>query len=344
MRARGVRRLRGPLVPAFAAACVAFVLLAVACDDAGGSKASTAATVTPGAPAASATPGGDGGQSGSEACAPARTHQPGASSETLSFEGVEREYRLHVPASYEGDQTVPLVFNLHGLGSDADEQDRYSQLPAKADEEGFILVTPEGQGPIGFWNIAAGSVDVRFLGGLLDRVGEQLCIDPARVYATGMSNGAFMSSRLACDLADRFAAIAPVAGVWFPEDCAPARSVAVLAFHGEEDRIIPFEGGPVGIEALRSFILDPVRDAVAAWAARDGCGSGTQEESVSEHVTLVQYGGCKDGIAVELYAVEGGGHTWPGAPVDVPSLGATTREITATDLLWEFFAAHPMPR
>jgi polyhydroxybutyrate depolymerase len=278
-------------------------------------------------------------------CSPARPRDHGASNETLDFEGETRSYVLHVPPAYDGERALPLVINLHGLGSNSQEQDRYSGLPAKAAEEGFLLVSPQGQGPIGFWNISRVSAglanDVDYLTLLLDALEEQLCVDPARVYSTGMSNGGLMSSRLGCDLGGRIAAFASVAGVTFPGDCAPATQVAVMAMHGNRDPVIPFEGGPVGIAALSNVTFPAVRDSLEQWAAANGCDEVPQEEQISEHVSLERYEGCEGGVTVELYVIDGGGHTWPGAAVDVPRLGATTREISATDLLWEFFAVHP---
>jgi polyhydroxybutyrate depolymerase len=340
------RSVRGALLALFALA-----LLLIACDDAGSSASSTQPTTDATTALSPADePDGDAStapRSEAATCSPARPHESGASNETFDFEGEERTYVLHIPPAYEGDAAVPLVLNLHGLGSNAQEQDRYSRLPAKADEEGFILVTPQGQGPIGFWNISPGTAgfanDVAFLTGLLDALEEQLCSDPARVYSTGISNGGLMSARLGCDLSERIAAFASVAGITFANDCAPAGPVSVLAFHGAADPIIPFEGGPLGIEALRNLSFPAVRESVGKWAAHDGCEGAPAEDQVSEHVTLERYVGCAGGADVELYVVDGGGHTWPGAAVDAPSLGATTREINATDLLWEFFAAHPKP-
>ena len=325
--------------------------LLAACDDSDGGELPLAdGSATPAEGGAIETPGPSGERptsadrpSEGATCSPARSHEAGNTEGTLAFQGADRTYLLHVPPSYDGDEAVPLVLNLHGLGSSAREQAAYSGLPAKADAEGFVVVSPQGQGPIAYWNVARGAADVSFLGELLTALEEQLCIDPARVYSTGISNGALMSSRLACDLSDRIAAVAPVAGVSFPNACTPARPVPVVAFHGMADSIVPFEGGPIGIAALRSFIAQPVRESVAKWADHNGCAAAPREEQVSEHVTLVSHEQCTEGATVELYSVDGGGHTWPGAAVDVAALGATTREISATDLHWEFFAAHPKP-
>jgi polyhydroxybutyrate depolymerase len=274
-------------------------------------------------------------------CMPARPHELGNFPGTLTSGGLERQYLLHVPTSYTGDDATPLVVNLHGHGSNAGEQAIYSGLLVKAEEKGFIVVTPQGTGPephFNFTTVEAGAPnDVAFISDLLDTLESELCVDPSRVYAAGISNGAAMSVTLACFLSNRIAAIAPVAGLFFFPGCPSIRPVPVIAFHGTDDKIVPFEGGPVG--DLRAL---PVEDSLQQWAEHDECTSGPQDERVSDHVRLRRYDDCAEGATVELYAVEGGGHTWPGASIDLP-LGATNHEISATDLMWAFFEAHPKP-
>ena len=304
------------------------------------------ATPTPGAEQATPTPGAEQATPTPSAadCSPGRPHEAGRLDATLMSGGLEREYILYVPASYDGSEAVPLVLNLHGLGSDARSQAAYSGMPAKAEEEGFIAVMPQGTGDEAHWNITAVKPrgepdDVAFIGDLLDALESQLCIDTARVFATGISNGAAMSVRLACSLSDRVVAIAPVAGVYFPLSCSATRPVPVIAFHGTEDEVLPFEGGAVATSGLPTA---SVEESVADWAAHNGCDSSPEEQQVTEHVQRQRYSGCEEEATVELYIVEGGGHTWPGSEVDVPPLGATTHEISATDLMWDFFEVHPL--
>jgi polyhydroxybutyrate depolymerase len=288
------------------------------------------------APAATTTPA-----SAQADCMPARPHELGNFPGTLTSGGLERQYLLHVPTSYTGDDATPLVVNLHGHGSNAGEQAIYSGLLVKAEEKGFIVVTPQGTGAephFNFTTVEAGAPnDVAFISDLLDTLESELCVDPSRVYAAGISNGAAMSVTLACLLSNRIAAIAPVAGLFFFPGCPSIRPVSVIAFHGTDDKLVPFEGGPVG-----DLQAPPVEDSLQQWAEHDECTSGPQDERVSDHVRLRRYDDCAEGATVELYAVEGGGHTWPGATIDVP-LGATTHEISATDLMWAFFEAHPKP-
>ena len=277
-------------------------------------------------------------------CVPARPHAAGDFAETIISGGVTREYVLHVPPSYVEGQPMPLILNWHGLGSNASDQQLYSGLPAKADTAGFIVTAPQGLGDPAnhnFATLAPEPDDVLFTNDLLDELESQLCIDTARVFSTGMSNGAQMSTRLGCNASDRIAAIAPVAGWYYPPfspnfpsepDCISTRPVAVIAFHGTADNIIPFEGGP-GIFGIlfRSF----EDEIMPEWAVHNGCDSTPVEEQVTQNVRLLRHENCDEDAPLELYVVEAGGHTWPGA------IGAT-EEISATDLMWEFFLAHPM--
>lgn len=287
-------------------------------------------------------------------CDPPHPHATGSfSNETITTsDSVQREYNLHVPSSYTGNQAMPLVFSFHGFTSNNFQQDLYSELPAKSQETGFILVTPQGlPNADGYphWNSSQQPSpepdDVAFVDELLSALQSQLCIDPARVFATGISNGGFMSSRLGCSLSNRIAAIAPVAGTSFFGSCS-SRAVPVIAFHGTNDLLVPF--GP--IEAT----------AIPAWATHNGCAGPAAENPLTgtTGVRLVRYDGCVDGATVELYVIfdadlgtpgdQGGGHAWPGSTLVVPPpydaiVGLTTHEIRANDLMWDFFLAHPLP-
>ena len=320
---------------------VPLAVLLAACNSGPGTTATTTPTseaILTATPAEVARPART-----SAGCAPARPHEPGSFSETLTTGDLEREYILHVPSSYKGGDATPLVVNLHGHGSNAGQQAFYSGLPAKASEVGFIVLTPQGTGDEPHWNFttfeSGAPDDVAFIKELLDTLDSELCIDPARVYATGISNGAAMSVTLACRLSDRIAAIAPVAGVFFFPGCPSTNLVSVIAFHGTDDKLVPFEGRPA---ARSSVPVPPIEQSVQKWATHNGCAEEPKSVRVTESVRLVRYEGCDEGAAVELYVVEDGGHTWPGAAIDIP-FGETTQEISATDLLWSFFEAHPMP-
>lgn len=273
-------------------------------------------------------------------CGPARPHAAGDEDASIESGGLTRTYILRVPPSYDGARRLPLVLNLHGYGSNARQQAVYSGLPAKGDKEGFIVVTPDGAGDPQRWSYPGlgGADDVAFIGALLDKVEAELCTDENRVYTAGMSNGAAFSQVLACSLPGRFAAVAAVAALAYPARCATAPPVPVIAFHGTADPCVPFEGGQTACG--QRLPVAPVEQSARNWAEHDGCDLTPAKTQISAHVRSIAYGGCEAGAAVVLYVIDGGGHTWPGAS-DVPRLGATTHEINATDLIWQFFAAHP---
>lgn len=250
--------------------------------------------------------------------------------------GVTREYRLHVPASYAAGTAVPLVLNLHGFASNALEQEILSGTSAKADAEGFLVVYPQALGSPPTWRVgtlAGGDEDLAFIEDLLQALEGQYTIDPRRVYATGISNGGGMVHRIGCDLANRVAAIAPVSGAYLESSaCSPARPMPVVAFHGTADRIVPYDG--------QGVVLPPVRDWAAAWAGRDACAAGPEVVFRNGEVTGEAWTDCAGGSEVILYTIEGRGHSWPGADL-LPGLAIATRDIVATDAMWDFFVRHP---
>jgi polyhydroxybutyrate depolymerase len=230
---------------------------------------------------------------------------------------------------------LPVVFNFHGLGSGAIEQEAYSGLLPLSESAGFLLVTPDGTGAPRAWNVTrfGGVDDVAFVNHLLDTLVAAMCVDEDRVYSTGMSNGALLSSLLGCALGGRVAAIAPVAGIRKPSaGCAPG--MPVLAFHGTGDAVVPFEPGRV----LGVLGYDGARSETAAWAALNGCQAEPVARPLSSRVMVESFIGCRGGD-VALVIVDGGGHTWPGAE-DVPRLGPTNHEISAAEMIWRFFATH----
>jgi len=275
-------------------------------------------------------------------CDPARPRSTGDSEGSISSGGLEREYLLHLPASYDGRVPLPLVINLHGFGSNARDQDRYSRFPAKADEAGFIVVAPEGTGDPPRWTFPGlGSVDdVAFIADLLDALEAELCIDATRIYAAGMSNGAAITTFIACGLPDRIAAIGAVAATAGPRACGTDRPIPIISFRATEDQCVPYTGGTSACGMRLPVVA--AEEAIRLWAGHNRCPAEPEVSQVSEHVRLTAYAGCDADASVVLYTVEGDGHTWPGA-ASVPRLGPVTTEIDATALMWEFFAAHPLP-
>ncbi|MBA3397884.1 MAG: hypothetical protein H0T89_34995 [Deltaproteobacteria bacterium] len=262
---------------------------------------------------------------------------------TISSGGRLRTVNVHVPASYDVSRGTPLVLDFHGFTSDAVQERALSGMAEKADAEGFVAMQPLGTGFPRSWNAGAccGHAaetevdDVAFVRAILDEASERLCLDPARVYATGMSNGGFLSHRLGCELADRIAAIAPVAGVLGMPACAPSRPVPVLAFHGTADMLVPWEGS-----TTTGF---PSVDATfTGWAARNDCTGAPVETYANGDARCMTYDQCQADAHVTLCTIENGGHTWPGG-ILIPPFGHTSTDLSATDLMWEFFEAHPRP-
>lgn len=325
-----------------ALALVAALVVLAGCTGRGDEGASPPAAVTTTTGAETA----ETGASGTDACAPARPVAPDAPEArggTLSFEGTERRYVLHLPPQYDGLAPLPVVFDFHGYGSAAGAQLAYSGIVPVADREGFVVVGPEGQGrPPHFTLLGATATeadDVAFTVALLDDLAARLCLDPTRVYATGMSNGGALSSVLACRASDRFAAAAAVAALVHLPACADAdRPVPFLAMMGTGDPVVPFAGGRVN--CCGNPNIPAATDTVAAFARRHGCDASPAIERLGDDVEHRRFEGCA--AAVEFYVIEGGGHTWPGAAVDLGSrgLGPTTRTVDATETIWSFFERH----
>jgi polyhydroxybutyrate depolymerase len=268
---------------------------------------------------------------------------------TVVVDGRQRQFVVHIPGVHPRTD-MPLVLNFHGWGSTAHEQIRLTGMNSVADREGFAVAYPEGIGPVAGFNagdccgeaITERVDDVALTRAILDDLERAFPIDSKRVYATGMSNGGFMSHRLACELSDRIAAIAPVAGVIGVHSCSPTRSVSVLQFHGTADTLVRYQGG-----GLATFV--PVETTVRDWARRDGCPGIASDWSADRRmvtyrrgdVTCETYAGCAKGTEVTLCRIDGGGHTWPGG-APIRNLGKTTNDVSATEAMWRFFAAHPM--
>ena len=328
--------------------CGAVVLAALAV--AGGS------TVVLAVPAgATATP------STSAGCRARPAVAPGTSQVTVDADGVDGFYLRHVPAGRPAGQALPLVVDLHGYAEPAPIEADMTQLAEYGDTHGFITITPQAQGPVPLWNTTLGSADVRYIGAVLDDAEHTLCVDEQRVYVTGLSDGAFMTSSVACVYADRVAAVAPVAGIQDPPGCRPARPVPVVTFHGTADPFVAFTGG-LGPKALQLPAPDgsnrtlgqsgaattttgpSIPQITAGWAKRNGCAAQPTPSAVAGDVTLIRYR-CPAHADVDFYRITGGGHTWPGSAFSrsIASItGPTTFSISADRIIWQFFQAHPL--
>jgi len=272
----------------------------------------------------------------------------GVTRHTLAVDGRERAYLLYTPYSYDPATPAPLVVSLHGFASGPMNQMEVSQWNELADEHGFIVAYPSGTGFPKRWNTSGvagegGADDVAFLSDLIDTLSQQYNIDPQRVYVNGLSNGGGMSNTLACLRPERIAAIGGVAGAYTEPagGCNPTRPVPVIAFHGTDDRIVPYAGGAAG--GPQNFVFPAVPDWAAAWAERNGCDATPDTLPAQGEVSGVRYTGCTDSAEVVFYTVEGGGHNWPGGGrLPEAIVGHTTEDIDASATMWEFFVQHPL--
>jgi len=263
--------------------------------------------------------------------------------------GRKREYLLYVPSSYDRAKSNALVISLHGASPWGAAQKETSQWNRVADEYGFIVVYPSGEGGGGprVWHEgseAGPSRDVRFIAELIDTLEARYNIDPRMIYANGLSNGGGMSFALSCTLSDRIAAVGMVgAALLVPFNwCTDQRPVPVIAFHGTADRAAPYKGGFSWVAPQR---FQGVRAFATRWARRNRCGTTPVDSVVATDVTRLEYTRCADDAAVVLYTIRGGGHTWPGGqPLPQWFVGRTSTSIDASRLMWAFFRAHPLRR
>jgi polyhydroxybutyrate depolymerase len=281
-----------------------------------------------------------------------RIQGPGDYVFTLEHDGLTRTYRVHVPKGYSARPT-PLVMSFHGGGGNMEYQadDKYYGLISKSESSGWIVVFPNGYsrfrgGKLASWN--AGNCcaaardqnidDVGFIRQMLKDLRGQLNIDPNRIYANGMSNGALFSHRLACEMSDTVKAIASVAGSDGTKSCNPSKPVSILEIHARDDDMVLFNGGAGKDKAyLANFVS--VKDTVENWVQRNACSTPPKRVMERPGAFCDAYSPCRGGSEVRLCVTESGGHSWPGGTkIRTGEKGSTA--FSATDLMWEFFASH----
>jgi para-nitrobenzyl esterase len=255
-------------------------------------------------------------------------------------DGTQRQYLVRFPTGFDAQRASNVVFNFHGATSRAIDQAHYSNFAALADRDHVVLVLPDANkifpardNPLaqywdGAWeaNKRVRDVDIEFVQQVIDDVRQAMNVD--QLYATGMSAGGDISAAFACLPANPFSAIAPVTYAYYSAECAEADPVPVIYFHGSEDQVVPFAGSGT------PWLDPPVPELMQRWARHNGCQGDADIQQITPSVVKQSWSGCA--AATEWYLIEGGGHTWPGGP-DVKRLGVTTREISATQLIWDFF-------
>jgi polyhydroxybutyrate depolymerase len=281
---------------------------------------------------------------------------PGDYQRNVTVDGATRSYLVHIPPNYDRTKPTPLVIAFHGAFMNAAMMPRFTGLNRKADSAGFVVAYPNGTGFSGvalFFNASAPPSpdgppdDVKFTSMLMDDLESAVNIDPKRIFVTGMSNGGMLCHRVAAELSDRIAAAAPVSGTLALPAIHPSRPVPIIMFHGLADRIVPFDGPRAA--QVPTIRFRSVGETLSAWISADGCAN---EPTVIDFpdiahdgtkVTRKTWGNGKGASEVVLIEIAGGGHTWPGIKPPARFIGKTTYNISADDLMWDFFQRHPLP-
>lgn len=345
------------VVRRFGRVIVTMLTMSVAAAFVAGCGSSSTGPTTTGA-ARSGTSATSSTAAGSETAGCGNSVSPGSTTLSLTIDGRSRVVIVHVPTGYSPTTETPLVLNMHGSGSTAAEQEAFTGMDSTADSDGFIVAYPQALIPDGSgfdWNVPgvpliggrtvpAGSAnDVAFLTTLVSSLEQRYCIDSSRVYATGFSGGARITSQLACDSSTTFAAVAPVSGLRRPTPCPTRRAVPILAFHGTADPVDPYDGHG------QPYWTYSVPQAALYWAQQDDCSTSASTTQPRAGVTLTEYSGCSGSgnVKVGLYSISGEGHEWPGGPALPTSLtrelGPQSSAIDADSTMWVFFQANPMP-
>ena len=276
----------------------------------------------------------------------------------LKHDGRERYYDIHVPASYRKDTPMPVVLNFHGGAARPILQRQDSGMDDVADKNGFIVVYPAGTSR-GFtqmltWNtLDAKSYatknnvdDIGFVRALLEDIGKLFNVDPKRVYATGYSQGGILCYRLACELSDKIAAIAPVSAVLTesPQDRHPGRSMPIIHFHGLLDGHVPYNGGVgpkiVGPDRIPRKSVD---ETITVWINYNKLSSVPVRTGKLGNANFKEYGSDKDKAPIILWTLTDAGHTWPGGKTQMSALGPVNQDIKASQVMWDFFKNRRLP-
>lgn len=272
---------------------------------------------------------------------------------TMTVDGRARTYLLNLPPNYYNSSGFSLVIAMHGGGGSAEQFETTSKLTTKANASQFVVVYPEGVQSTGIlgartWN--AGNCcdyardnnidDVNFLGQLIDKLVAEYKIDAKKVYATGHSNGGMLSYRLACEMADKVAAIATsgcTMGV--TEPCNPSRPVPVLHMHSVLDARVPYQGG-VGITDV---YFPPIDSVLNVWSLINACATPSQILVDDSDYKFTKWSDCDDNVTIQYYLTQDGGHGWAGGLPGGPNSDTPSVVINSNDLLWDFFQQYQLP-
>ena len=287
------------------------------------------------------------------ACKPANagTNDNKAIRESILADGYTRTYALYRPTGWDKIKKMPLVLLLHGAGGDAEMMEQLTGFMAIAEREKFMLAYPEGMSQQ--WNDGRGRNeninDVEFIRALIGFLKNEYNIDSNKVYVAGMSNGGFMTMRLACELSDKIAAVAAVAATVdsaLDSHCQTEKPMPVMLIIGDKDKLVPVNGGVVS--RLPKSVLLSHHSIVQNWVRRNGCNMQPVITTLpmvkhdNTTATKTVYSGGRNNTEVISYVIGNGGHTWPGGYQYLPAMlvGKTTQDLNASEVIWEFFKRH----
>lgn len=275
---------------------------------------------------------------------------------TITVDGRDRTYRVYVPSTLPPGQPAPLLVGLHGGTGWGAQFEKNSQFDRLAEANGFLVVYPDGVGTGAdastnrTWNggnccgvaVREQVDDVAFITQLVQKLSAEYAVDPTRIYATGHSNGAIMSYRLACERADVFAAAAVYAGTLGVRRCDPSEPVSFMHVHGTADESLPIDGG-IGRRSIAGVAFPPPHDGIVTMATANGCP--TDPTTTTEGaLTTESWSPCARGTAVEFVTIDGASHAWPGGPQSAGAqalVGVAYQGYDASAELWAFLATHP---
>lgn len=272
----------------------------------------------------------------------------------MNVDNRDRTYLLNLPPDYyKNESAVPLVIALHGTGGSAAQFERDYRFTEQTNRSGFAVVYPEGVRSDGLlklrtWN--AGTCchfayeqnvdDVKYVRTLIEQLSGIYKINAKKIYVTGMSNGGMMAYRLAAELSDKIAAVAPVSSTMvLPGPIHPSRPVPVLHIHSVQDTIVPYAGG-VG---LGGYTFAPVDSVLRVWAAKNACAASQQVIVDDQHYKLTEWKDCSNAATIRCYLTRDGGHSWPGGKKSNPRGDEPSNAINATELICNFFQGNSLP-
>ncbi len=315
-----------------------------------------------------------------------KTYSQGEYVFSLSHQKMKRFYKIYIPSGYNPKKSTPLVIVFHGGGGNMEKSSQYFKFNQKAEKENFLVVYPEGTGVrigenlLGTWNggDCCGPAkennidDVGFIKKMLTNIKNTFNINDKMIFSTGMSNGAIMTYRLACELSKEIAAVAPVASVGHYQNCHPERPVPILHIHGLNDPCAPYNGCQECKSCIQTYLKAlgiktknnnssamSVPKYIERWRKTNKCSDKTKTIYKKGGATCKKYLNCLDNADIILCTVKNMGHVWPGKAEygstscqQKPNgklcslwkkiVGKTSTDISANDMIWDFFKKHPL--